>query len=141
MSKGLKVSYVRITVVASKDVIKDVMSINKVHLCGMGVLAHPVLCVKCGKWFHSRCAGVKTVAPKCSRDVAFRICGGSIGMAVVQEERLCDGVETVREFTYLGGTVSVGGGCETAVTSRAGLWSVKFWNMATCCVERGFLYS
>ena len=35
-----------------------------------------------------------------------------------QEEKLCDGVETVREFTYLGDRVSVGGGCEAAVTAR-----------------------
>ena len=33
-----------------------------------------------------------------------------------QEERLCDEVETVREFTYLGDRVSAGGGCEAAVT-------------------------
>ena len=30
---------------------------------------------------------------------------------------LCDKVETVREFTYLGDRVSVGGGCEAAVTA------------------------
>ena len=28
-----------------------------------------------------------------------------------QEEKLCDEVETVREFTYVGDRVSVGGGC------------------------------
>ena len=35
-----------------------------------------------------------------------------------QEETLCDEVETVREFTYLGDRVSADGGCETAVTAR-----------------------
>ena len=35
-----------------------------------------------------------------------------------QEEKLCDEVETVREFTYVGDMVSAGGGCETAVTAR-----------------------
>ena len=35
-----------------------------------------------------------------------------------QEEKLCDEVETVREFTYLGDRVSAGGGCEAAVSSR-----------------------
>ena len=29
---------------------------------------------------------------------------------------LCDEVETVREFTYLGDRVGAGGGCEAAVT-------------------------
>ena len=35
-----------------------------------------------------------------------------------QEEKSCDEVETVREFTYLGDMVSAGGGCEVAVTAR-----------------------
>ena len=35
-----------------------------------------------------------------------------------QEEKLCDVVETVREFTYLGDRVSAGGGCEATVTAR-----------------------
>ena len=35
-----------------------------------------------------------------------------------QEEQLCDEVETVMEFTYLGDKVSSGLGCETAETAR-----------------------
>ena len=35
-----------------------------------------------------------------------------------QEEKLCDEVETVMEFTYLGDSVSAGGGYEAAVTAR-----------------------
>ena len=35
-----------------------------------------------------------------------------------QEEKLCDEVETVGEFTYLGDRVSEGGGCEAAVTAK-----------------------
>ena len=35
-----------------------------------------------------------------------------------QEEKLCDEVETVRDFTYLGDMVSVCGGCEAAVTAK-----------------------
>ena len=31
---------------------------------------------------------------------------------------LCDEVETVQEFSYLGDMVSVGGGCEAAVIAR-----------------------
>ena len=31
---------------------------------------------------------------------------------------LCDKVETVREFTYLGDRESASGGCEAAVTTR-----------------------
>ena len=35
-----------------------------------------------------------------------------------QKEKLCDEVETVREFTYLGDMMSASGGCEAAVTAR-----------------------
>ena len=35
-----------------------------------------------------------------------------------QEEKSCDEVKTVREFTYLGDRVSAGGGCEAAVNTR-----------------------
>ncbi|XP_006820969.1 uncharacterized protein LOC102810427 [Saccoglossus kowalevskii] len=42
------------------------------------------------------------------------------------EEKLCDEFESVKEFTYLGDEVSVGGGCEAAVTARARFAWVKF---------------
>ena len=35
-----------------------------------------------------------------------------------QVEKLCDEVETVKEFPYLGDRVSAGEGCEAAVTTR-----------------------
>ena len=35
-----------------------------------------------------------------------------------QEDKLCDEVETVREFPYLRDRVNAGVGCEAAVTAR-----------------------
>ena len=32
-----------------------------------------------------------------------------------QDEKLCDEVETVRQFTWFGDRLSAGGGCEAAV--------------------------
>ena len=43
-----------------------------------------------------------------------------------QEEKLCDEVETVMEFTYLVDSVSAGGGNEAAVTDRTRCGLVKF---------------
>ena len=43
---------------------------------------------------------------------------------------LCDEVETVSEFTYLGDMVSASGGCEAAVTARTRCGRVKFME---CC--------
>ena len=45
-------------------------------------------------------------------------------MAVEQEDKLFDEVETVSEFTYLGDRVCAGGGCEAAVTARTRCWWV-----------------
>ena len=42
-----------------------------------------------------------------------------------QEDKLCDEVETVSEFTYLGDRVSAGGGCESVVTVRTRYGWVK----------------
>lgn len=37
-------------------------------ICGKGVMANSVLCVKCGKWTHGRCAKTKRVAQSLARD-------------------------------------------------------------------------
>ena len=39
------------------------------------------------------------VAPKLSRNLTCKKCEGNIGEAVEQEEKSCDEVQTVREFT------------------------------------------
>ena len=88
----------------SDNIMKDGMSKGKVDpcwVCILGVKANWVLCLQYGKWVHSRCAGVKRVTPMFSRNFTCRRCKGNIGEAMEQEEKLCDEVETVREFTFL----------------------------------------
>ena len=58
------------------------------------------------------------MTPKFYRDFTCRKYEENIGEAVEQDEKLCNEVETVREFTYLGDRVSAGGGCEVVVTAR-----------------------
>ena len=41
-------------------------------------------------------------------------------------EALCDEVETVKGFCYLGDRLNASGGCETAVTSRVRIGWIKF---------------
>ena len=60
------------------------------------------------------------------RHFACRKCEGNIGETEEFEEKLCNAVETVREFAYLGDMVSVGGGCEAAVAARIRCGWVKF---------------
>ena len=59
--------------------------------------------------------------------------------ALEQEKRLCDEVETVREFTYLGGRVSAGGGCEAVVTGRTRCGWVTSKSAVSWCMARDFL--
>ena len=62
------------------------------------------------------------MTPMFSRNFSCRKCVLYIGVAVEQEETLCDDVETVREFPYLGDWLSASGGCEAAVTARKRCW-------------------
>ena len=56
-----------------------------------------------------------------------------------QEEKLCDEVETVREFTYLGDRGSAGGGCEAAVPARTRYVWVKLREWGGLCMAGHFL--
>ena len=111
------------------DITSNGMSKSKVDPCGDCSLrekSDSVLCLQCGKWINGRCAGIKRVTPKCSKNFACRKCEGNIGEAVEQKVILCIEVETVREFTYLGDRVISGEGCEAAVTARTRCGLVKF---------------
>ena len=57
-------------------------------------------------------------------------------------EKLCDEVETVNGFCYLGDRLNASGGCEAAVTTRVRICWIKFreWvGNGNCCLEIGFL--
>ena len=92
--------------------------VDPCEVCSLRAKANPVFCLQCGEWNHGRCARVKRVTPKFSRNFACRKCEWNEGEAVEQEEKLYDEVETVNEFIYLGDRESAGGGCESAVTAR-----------------------
>ena len=66
------------------------------------------------------------MTPMFSRNVTCIKYEGNIGEAVEHEEKLCDEVETAREFTYLGDKVNAGGGCEAVVTARTRCGWVRF---------------
>ena len=55
---------------------------------------------------------------KFSRNTTCRKYERNIVEVVEQGQKIYDEVEPVNEFTYLGDSVSAGGGCEAAVTAR-----------------------
>ena len=128
-SMALMVNLVKTKVMVSGNIMKDGLSkgnVDSFRVCSLGVKATTVLCAQCGRWIHGRCAGVKRVTPKVSQNFTCRNSEGNIGDSVEQEDKSCDEVETVMEFTYLGDRVSAGGGCEAVVTARTRCGWVKF---------------
>ena len=65
----------------------------------------PFFCCSCGKCCHCICQ--------------------SLWEAVKQEGKLCDDVETVREYTCLGDKVRAGGRCKAAVIARTRFWWIR----------------
>ena len=80
--KGLNVNPEKTKVKASGSIMKDDVSNSNVYLCrvcSLRVKGYLVLCVQCGKCFHSKCAGIKRVTPMSSRNIAGMKCEGNIG--------------------------------------------------------------
>ena len=124
-SKGLKVNVGKTKVVVSGA--EGEVTVSKVDpsgICGKLVMENSVLCVKCRKWIHGRCMKVKRVTLRLGRDF---VCGRCKKEAEFMDsvEEVCEEVETVRGFCYLGDRVNAGGGCEAAVTARARIDRVK----------------
>ena len=91
-------------------------------------MANSVLCGKCGKWIHGRCAKVKRVASRLGRDIVCGRCKKQADGLVEPVEEFYEEVEMVRGFCYLGDRVNASGGCtcEAAVTARARIGWVRF---------------
>ena len=54
-------------------------------------------------------------------------------------ENLCDGVETVNEFCYLGDKWKTNGGCEVAVTAKMKIGWIKFRECSELLLGKRFL--
>ena len=126
-SKGLKVNLGKTKMVVSGSDGEVLASkVDPCGVCGKRVKANSLSCTKCGKWIHGRCAKIKRVSPSMARDFTCRRCETRAGGVVEPVEELCDEVETVKGFCYLGDRINASGGCEAAVTARARFGWVKF---------------
>ena len=89
-------------------------------------MANSVLCMKCRKWIHGKCAKVMTVTLRSGRDFLCGTCQKQANGCMDSVEELCEEVEMVRGFCYLGYRVNASGGCEATVAARARIGWVKF---------------
>ena len=81
-SKGFKVNLGKTNVMVSGGMTRDGMSKSKFNLCGVCSLRVKANSVLCGKWISGRCAGMKRVTQKFSRNFTCTKCEGNIGEAV-----------------------------------------------------------
>ena len=88
--------------------------IDPCGVCGTQVMSNSVLCTACGKWVHARCTDRKKVAVYVNKNFICKKCRSVVkNFKEPADEKLCDGVETVSKFTYLGDRLNATGGCKT----------------------------
>ena len=138
-SKGLRVNLGKTKLMMS-EMEKETFD-SKIDPCGVcetRVMSNSVLCTACGKWVHVRCTDKKKVAVYLNKNFVCKKCR-SVGKNFKRsDEKLCDGVETVSKFTYLGDRLNATGGCETAVTTRSRIGRIKFRECSEILIGRRF---
>ena len=83
------------------------------------VTVNSVLCTKCDQGIHERCSKLKKVTSSVAKFFVCIKCVKATNSAKEEQpEVMCDEVETVKEFYYLGNRLNASGGCEAAVTAR-----------------------
>ena len=101
--------------------------IDPCGVCGTRVMSNSVLCTACGKWVHARCTEKKKVSVYVNKNFVCKKCRSVVNnFKRSADEKLCDGVETVSKFTYLGDRLNATGGCEAVVTARSRIGWMKF---------------
>ena len=76
--------------------------IDPCGVCGRRVMANSVLCTKCGSWVHGKCAKIKRATARLAMHFACSKCKGKMEGTMDLIKKLCDKVETVNGFCYLG---------------------------------------
>ena len=138
-SKGMRVNLGKTKVMVSGMEEETFDSkINPCGVCETRVRSNSVLCTACGKWIHARCTDKKKVAVCFNKDFVCKKCRSVVKNFKGSDEKLCDGVETVCKFTYLGDRLNAAGGCETAVTARTRIGWIKFGECSEILKTEGF---
>ena len=88
--------------------------------CGKRVMRNLIMCIKCGKLVHGRCAKIKRVTSTRAKCFVCELCvDAKKGIVEPSEEILFfEQTEFVKGFCYLGDRLNVSGGSEAAVTAR-----------------------
>ena len=107
-------------------------------ICGKRATSNAVLCTVCRKWIHARYAQTKNGSSSFAQQFICRRCQDIGDDKEEPVEVLCDEVETVRGFCYLGDRLNASGGCETAVTARVRIGWMKLRECGELLLGRRF---
>ena len=115
-SKGLKVNIEKTNMMVCGSEGEVIQSrIEPYGICGKRVTVNSVLCTKCNQWIYERCSKLKKVTPIAARFFVCNKCDKAMnGVGEVQQEVMCDEVETVKGFCYFDNMLNASGGCEAA---------------------------
>ena len=102
-------------------------------------MANSFLCIKCTKWIHERCAKMRRVTPRLAKHFVCAQCSEAKETCQKSVGKLCDEVETVNGFCYLGDGLNASGGCEIAVTAQElDLGGPNLESVENCFEENSF---
>ena len=139
-SKGMKVKIRKTKMMVSGAEGEIVRSkADSCEICGKRVMSNAVLCTVCKKWIHARCARTKKVSSSFAQQFICRRCEDIGDGKEEPVEVLCDEVETVKGFCYLGDRLNASGACETAVAARVRIGWMKFRECGELLLGEGFL--
>ena len=86
--------------------------------------ANSVLCTKCENWVYGECAKMKIVNARLATRLFAQDVRETMEGMVNSIEKLCDEMEAVNGFCYLGVRLYARGSCKSAVTARVRIdWS------------------
>ena len=103
--------------------------------------AKRVMCTKCGKWVHDRCAKIKRVTSTVAKGFLCKLCVDTKEGIVEPGEELSffDQIDFVKSFCYLGYRLNPSGGSDAAVTARTRIGWIKFTECGELLYGRKFL--
>ena len=78
------------------------------------------------KLVYGKCTKIKRAAARLAMHFVCLTCKGIKEGTMDSIKKLCDEVETVNGFCYLGDRLNASGGCEVAVTARVKIGWVRF---------------
>ena len=96
--------------------------------CCNRVMANSMMCTRCGKWVHGRCAKMKRVTSALAKDFVCELCVDTKQEIVESDEETSffDQVDFVKSYCCLGDKSNASGESEAAVTARTRIEWIKF---------------